>query len=51
MCRLVKAMVAASPDVQPNWSVEDGVMRISMLHYNTPEEVDHVIQALREVLS
>ena len=51
MCRLVKAMVAASPKVRPDWSVEDGVVRISMLHYNTPEEVDHVIQALGEVLS
>ena len=51
MCRLVMAMVAASPKVRPDWSVEDGVVRISMLHYNTPEEVDHVIQALGEVLS
>ena len=31
-------------------NVEDGVLRISMVHYNTIEEVDKVIEALEEVL-
>ena len=30
--------------------VDDGVVRISLLHYNTPSEVDALVAALREVL-
>lgn len=29
---------------------DDGVVRISMLHYNTPEEVDNLCVALDKVL-
>lgn len=31
-------------------NTEDGVVRVSLLHYNTLAEVDHVIMALEEVL-
>lgn len=31
--------------------VEDGVVRISMLHYNSPEEVDRLLSALTEILA
>ncbi|MCP4247947.1 MAG: aminotransferase class V-fold PLP-dependent enzyme [bacterium] len=30
--------------------VEDGVIRVSMLHYNTPAEIDRLIECLDEVL-
>ncbi|GBF97282.1 cysteine desulfurase [Raphidocelis subcapitata] len=31
-------------------TVEDGVVRVSLLHYNTPSEVEGLVRALREVL-
>jgi selenocysteine lyase/cysteine desulfurase len=31
--------------------VEDGVVRISMLHYNSPEEVDRLLNALTVILA
>ena len=31
--------------------VEEGVVRVSMLHYNTPHEVARLVAALREVLA
>lgn len=31
-------------------AVEDGVVRISLLHYNTPAEVEGLLDVLREVL-
>ena len=30
--------------------LDDGVVRISLLHYNTPAEVDGLIRALKAVL-
>ena len=50
MSRLATAMVASKPGFRPGWTVDDAVTRISMLHYNTPEEVEHVIQSLMELL-
>jgi selenocysteine lyase/cysteine desulfurase len=44
--RLVEALVA----VNHAQSAQDGVVRISMLHYNTPEELDKLCAALDEVL-
>jgi len=34
------------PKVDPN----DGVVRISLVHYNTVEEVERIIEILKEVL-
>ena len=44
--RLMTALVQAYPE----WDVNDGVMRLSLLHYNTPEEVEAAIQALEDIL-
>ena len=40
--RLVKEQLVRSPG--------DGVVRISLLHYNTPEEVQHLVKALDKIL-
>lgn len=37
--------------LQPKLDVNDGVVRISLVHYNTVEEVDKIIQGLKEVLA
>lgn len=31
--------------------VEDGVVRLSLLHYNTDAEVDRLLTALRDIFS
>lgn len=33
------------------WTIDDGVVRISLVHYNTVEEVEKIIHALDYVLS
>lgn len=35
---------------QQHQAVEEGVVRVSLLHYNTPEEVEGLIQALERIL-
>ncbi|KAG1748292.1 pyridoxal phosphate-dependent transferase [Suillus paluster] len=37
-------------NLRPKLDVNDGVVRISFVHYNTVEEVEKVVDALREVL-
>ena len=44
--RLLTALVR----FHPSWDVNDGVVRISLLHYNTPAEVDSIISALEQIL-
>lgn len=38
-------------NLSPKIEVEDGVVRISLVHYNTVEEVHKIIQHLKEVLA
>lgn len=45
--RLLTAILPALPS---SCSVDDGVVRLSLLHYNTPSEVDKLIEALQEIL-
>jgi selenocysteine lyase/cysteine desulfurase len=35
----------------PKLDTEDGVVRISLVHYNTVQEVERIIQILEEVLA
>ena len=37
--------------LQPKLDVDDGVVRISLVHYNTVEEVKRIISILEEVLA
>ncbi|KAK1227664.1 hypothetical protein PQX77_009329 [Marasmius sp. AFHP31] len=37
-------------DLQPKLDTEDGVVRISLVHYNTVQEVERIIEVLKEVL-
>lgn len=43
-------LLTALAKTDETWDVQDGVVRISMLHYNTPAEVDHLLAALDEIL-
>jgi selenocysteine lyase/cysteine desulfurase len=36
--------------LQPKLDVADGVIRISLVHYNTVEEVQRIISILKDVL-
>jgi selenocysteine lyase/cysteine desulfurase len=38
-------------NLRPKLDVVDGVVRISLVHYNTVEEVEKIVEVLREVLS
>ncbi|KAG1821459.1 pyridoxal phosphate-dependent transferase [Suillus variegatus] len=38
-------------NLRPKLDVNDGVVRISLVHYNTVEEVDKIVNVLREVLA
>lgn len=38
-------------DLLPEVEIDDGVVRISLVHYNTVEEVNRIIEILREVLA
>ncbi|KAG1725875.1 pyridoxal phosphate-dependent transferase [Suillus paluster] len=38
-------------DLRPELDVNDGVVRISLVHYNTVEEVEKIVDVLREVLA
>jgi selenocysteine lyase/cysteine desulfurase len=37
-------------DLQPKLDPDDGVVRISLVHYNTIEEVNTIIEILKRVL-
>ena len=37
--------------LSPKLNVEDGVVRISLVHYNTVKEVNRLIEVLREALA
>lgn len=37
-------------DLSPKLDVDDGVVRISLVHYNTVQEVNRIIEILKEVL-
>ncbi len=37
--------------LSPKVDVDDGVVRISLVHYNTTEEVERIIATLEEVLA
>lgn len=37
-------------ELDPKIDVDDGVVRVSFVHYNTIEEVDRITDALRAVL-
>lgn len=37
-------------NLEPKIDVEDSVVRISLVHYNTVEELDRIIQVLEEAL-
>ncbi len=37
--------------LEPKLDVNDGVVRISLVHYNTVEEVKRIIEILDEVLA
>lgn len=37
-------------DLSPKLDVNDGVVRISLVHYNTVQEVNRIIEILKEVL-
>lgn len=37
--------------LEPKLDLEDGVVRISLVHYNTVEEVQTIIEILEEVLA
>ncbi|KAG6817903.1 hypothetical protein H0H93_006911, partial [Arthromyces matolae] len=38
-------------ELNPKVDVDDGVVRISLVHYNTVEEVNRIIEILKEVLA
>lgn len=38
-------------DLEPKIDVNDGVVRISLVHYNTVEEVNIIINTLKEILA
>ncbi|KAG0695144.1 pyridoxal phosphate-dependent transferase [Suillus ampliporus] len=38
-------------NLRPKLDVDDGVVRISLVHYNTVEEVEKIVDVLREVLA
>lgn len=38
-------------ELQPKLDVDDAVVRVSLVHYNTVEEVDRIIEILKEVLA
>lgn len=35
-------------NIQPRLDVDDGVARISIVHYNTVEEVKEILEVLKE---
>lgn len=37
-------------NLRPKLDVNDGVVRISLVHYNTVEEVEKIVDVLKEVL-
>ena len=37
-------------ELSPKINIDDGVIRISLVHYNTVEEVQKIINVLKEVL-
>jgi len=37
--------------LSPKLDVEDGIVRISLVHYNTVQEVGRIVDILREVLA
>lgn len=37
--------------LRPKIAMDDGVVRISLLHYNTADEVQRIIDILEEVLA
>ncbi|KZT02926.1 PLP-dependent transferase, partial [Laetiporus sulphureus 93-53] len=37
--------------LQPRLEMEDGVVRISLVHYNTVDEIDRIIETLEEILA
>ena len=38
-------------ELDPKIDVNDGVVRVSLVHYNTVDEVDRIIDVLRGVLA
>lgn len=38
-------------NLRPKLDINDGVVRISLVHYNTVEEVEKIVDVLREVLA
>jgi selenocysteine lyase/cysteine desulfurase len=38
-------------DLNPKINTDDGVVRISLVHYNTVEEVEKIVSILKEVLA
>jgi selenocysteine lyase/cysteine desulfurase len=38
-------------NLRPKLDVDDGVVRISLVHYNTVEEVEKIVDVLKEVLA
>jgi selenocysteine lyase/cysteine desulfurase len=38
-------------ELRPKLDVDDGVVRISLVHYNTVEEVERIIEILKEALA
>ena len=38
-------------DLQPQLDIEDGIVRISLVHYNTVEEAKRLIRILDQVLA
>jgi selenocysteine lyase/cysteine desulfurase len=38
-------------EVSPNGDPADGVVRISLVHYNTIDEVNKIVEILKEVLA
>lgn len=49
-CYAYRLMVALNK-IHPEWDINDGVVRVSLLHYNTPSEVETIITALEQILS
>ena len=47
--RILDTLAAEHPQDWPH-GVEEGVVRISMLHYNTPAEVEGLTAALDKIL-
>lgn len=37
--------------LSPNLDIDDAVVRVSLVHYNTVNEVEKVIEILKEVLA